>query len=208
MGETSYLISEASQMVNVEAHVLRYWEEELKLDIPRNDLGHRYYTQEHIDIFNKVKQLKEEGYQLKAIKANLQGDKNEMALPNSEEETLPDTGDKMEQFTKLMTNIVAEALSRNHDQLSIDISSRVGDKVVKEMDYLMRTNEEQQEERFKRLDETIRSHQRDWKVNAEQEAAAASAPEPKKKKKFRLFKRKKKAEEEPSTLYSKLNDKS
>lgn len=39
-----YLISDASRQVQVEAHVLRYWEDELGLPIPRNELGHRYYT--------------------------------------------------------------------------------------------------------------------------------------------------------------------
>lgn len=37
-----YLISDASRQVQVEAHVLRYWEDELGLPIPRNELGHRY----------------------------------------------------------------------------------------------------------------------------------------------------------------------
>ena len=31
-----YLISDASRQVQVEAHVLRYWEDELGLPIPRN----------------------------------------------------------------------------------------------------------------------------------------------------------------------------
>ena len=39
-----FLISETAKLVGVESHVLRYWEEELKLPIRRNDLGHRYYT--------------------------------------------------------------------------------------------------------------------------------------------------------------------
>ena len=39
MDEVHYLISDASRKVDVEAHVLRYWEEELELDIPRNEMG-------------------------------------------------------------------------------------------------------------------------------------------------------------------------
>lgn len=39
MDEVHYLISDASKKVDVEAHVLRYWEEELELDIPRNEWG-------------------------------------------------------------------------------------------------------------------------------------------------------------------------
>ena len=62
-----YLISDASRQVQVEAHVLRYWEDELGLPIPRNELGHRYYTEFHIQLFRQIKQLKEQGYQLKAI---------------------------------------------------------------------------------------------------------------------------------------------
>ena len=43
MDEVHYLISDASKKVDVEAHVLRYWEDELGLEIPRNEMGHRYY---------------------------------------------------------------------------------------------------------------------------------------------------------------------
>ena len=48
MADTHYLISDASRKVDVESHVLRYWEEELEMNIPRNEMGHRYYTELHI----------------------------------------------------------------------------------------------------------------------------------------------------------------
>ena len=69
MAEARYLISDAAKKVDVESHVLRYWEEELELNIPRNEMGHRYYTDYHIRLFRRVKELKEKGYQLKAILA-------------------------------------------------------------------------------------------------------------------------------------------
>ena len=59
---------DAANIVNVESHVLRYWEEELELAIPRNEMGHRYYTEENIAQFQKIKEWKEQGYQLKAIR--------------------------------------------------------------------------------------------------------------------------------------------
>ena len=46
MKEKRYSISEAARLLEVENHVLRYWEEELGLTIPRNELGHRYYREE------------------------------------------------------------------------------------------------------------------------------------------------------------------
>ena len=71
--EEKYLISDAAKLVRVESHVLRYWEEELGLPIQRNELGHRFYTQEDVERFRKIKNLKERGLQLRAIKMILKG---------------------------------------------------------------------------------------------------------------------------------------
>ncbi len=66
--EKTYLISDAAKQVQVETHVLRYWEEELELPIKRNKLGHRYYTLEDVEFFKEVKKMKDTGLQLKAIR--------------------------------------------------------------------------------------------------------------------------------------------
>ena len=61
MDKQRYMISDAAALVNVESHVLRYWEEELELTVPRNEMGHRYYTKENIEQFMKIKEWKEQG---------------------------------------------------------------------------------------------------------------------------------------------------
>lgn len=71
MVKETYLINEAAKEVHVEAHVLRYWEDELELPIKRNPQGHRVYTQEDVDRFIKIKNLKDKGLQLKAVKTFL-----------------------------------------------------------------------------------------------------------------------------------------
>ncbi len=63
-----YFISDVAKEVQVESHVLRYWEEELQLAIARNGRGHRYYTRENVEQFKQIKSMKEGGLQLKAIK--------------------------------------------------------------------------------------------------------------------------------------------
>ncbi len=68
MEEKRYLISDAAKQVKVESHVLRYWEDELELPIRRNKLGHRYYTADDVDRLKRIKSMKEEGFQLKAIR--------------------------------------------------------------------------------------------------------------------------------------------
>lgn len=191
MEKVRYMISDAAGLVNVEAHVLRYWEEELELDIPRNELGHRYYTKENIEQFLKIKEWKEKGYQLKAIKmlVHAAGDvSEEMPLQKepgkevaavagvhseaadrhpviAEEHVLADrraqaAQSRMEQFQMLMTNIVKSAIEENNHALGKEVGEQVGDRVIKEMNYLMREQEEQDEERYRKLDETIRIYQK------------------------------------------------
>lgn len=53
MTERVYSISEAAAKVEVESHVLRYWEEELEIDIKRNDMGHRCYSEKDVKIDRK-----------------------------------------------------------------------------------------------------------------------------------------------------------
>lgn len=209
MAEIHYLISDASKKVDVEAHVLRYWEEELELTIPRNEMGHRYYTDFHIRLFKQVKELKEKGYQLKAIKTALSKslesdgkiiipnevleedviaalkesgivqDSDETSLVNVDKQALGCleevmSGAKMVQFQKIMNHIIGQAIEENSEKLSQDISLLVHDKVAKELDYLMRVADEKEDERFKQLDETLRSYQKDNKGRAE--AAASKIP--------------------------------
>lgn len=164
MDKIRYMISDAANMVNVESHVLRYWEEELKLDIPRNEMGHRYYTQENIQEFQKIKELKELGYQLKAIRmivhnGSLNPQLTELVVtPKGMPKVLVDSDERMMQFRELMTEIVEKALEANNEKLSKNISEDVGEQVIKEMNYLFREQEEAEEERFRHLDEAIRTN--------------------------------------------------
>ena len=68
MGEVRFMISEAAKQVDVESHVLRYWEEEHGLKIGRTEMGHRYYTNDDIRLFRCIKKLKDEGMLLRELK--------------------------------------------------------------------------------------------------------------------------------------------
>ncbi len=185
MDKVRYMISDAASLVNVEAHVLRYWEEELELNIPRNEMGHRYYTKENIQQFLKIKELKEQGYQLKAIKMVIQnaGMKPEEAARLTSGELAETVNvrkpvektfspeDKMAQFRTLMTGIVKDALAENNQALGREVGENVGDRVLKEMNYLMREQDEQEEERYRKLDAAIRElHSKKVKVGKKKES--------------------------------------
>ena len=87
--------------------------------------------------------------------------------------------EKMEQFQEIMNHIIGRALEANNEKLSQDISQMVNDKVSKDMEYLFQVSNEKEEERFKRLDEVIRTYQKENRGRAE--AAAAKVPFFKKK---------------------------
>jgi len=173
MEKNRWIISDIAKKTGLEAHVLRYWEKELDLEIPRNELGHRYYLDCHIEIFNKIHNLKEQGYQLKAIKNaiyhnNLSNTNNIIAMPispianinrNQSENQIEtkNSNDKMNQFRQILSEVMLQTMNDHGKEMGIQIS----DKVIKQMDYLLRMQEELEDERFRRLDETIRTYQKD-----------------------------------------------
>lgn len=166
-----YMISDAAKLIDVESHVLRYWEEELDIQIPRNEMGHRYYTDYYIQSFRKIKELKDQGFLLKAIKIALpeimdgQPDNPLSVLPEKSDDDMPKPT-KIEQFQMILGNVVGEALQANNKKLTEEISKNTSDMVIKEMDYLLRLKEEREEERFKKFDEMVRSLQKNNKENA------------------------------------------
>lgn len=163
--EHRYLISDAAKMVAVEAHVLRYWEDELEIPISRTELGHRYYTRENIEIFQNVKKLKEEGLQLKAIKAVLQSTNYRLEEEKQQEQVaaeqtslavMQNNAEKLRQFKELVEEIVEKVVKDNNEELQ----QRIEESMAKETDYLLHMQEKREEERFRRLDEIIRAHQK------------------------------------------------
>ncbi len=153
MEKLRYMISDAAAAVNVETHVLRYWEEELELSVPRNEMGHRYYTKDNINEFLKIKELKEQGYQLKEIKNLLHGGVVPKEITSNQGIT---SEVRMEQFKELMNDIIGHAISLNNEELSQQIGTEVQERILKELNYLLREQDEAQEERYKKLDQAIR----------------------------------------------------
>ena len=183
MDKQRYMISDAAALVNVESHVLRYWEEELDLTIPRNEMGHRYYTKENIEQFFKIKEWKEKGYQLNAIKILIHNGGNEELLhqmPEFQENStqterkeglmtqandqvpvnkeVADNTRRMEQFQAMMTEIIRNAIEENNENLSKEVGEEVRTRILKEMNYLAREQEDAEEERYRKLDALIRQN--------------------------------------------------
>lgn len=178
------LISDAAKEVQVESHVLRYWEEELQLPIKRNGQGHRYYTEEDVERFKQIKSMKERGLQLKAIKMILKDGKFDVLpqddAPESREE-------KAQRLQWIMQQLIRQAVQENNAELV----QQIRESVIKEMDYQFRMQEEREEERdkkaversenyYKQMDELLRSKNTKKKIkksNTKVESGGAESPE-------------------------------
>lgn len=183
MNQETLLISEAAKQVQVETHVLRYWEEELQLPIKRNEMGHRYYTMDDVNQFREIKLLKEQGLQLKAIKSILQKDylntDGENSITGAAEEkamdymvgrrqkfivSLSDDNAKEEKARRLqylIQHMITESVKSANKELCADIKETV----LKELDYQFRVWDEKEEEHwkteeehFRKVDEMLRQH--------------------------------------------------
>ncbi len=175
MEEKRYMISDTSRMLGIESHVLRYWEEELDIVIPRNEMGHRYYTEFHINLLRNVKKLKQQGYGLRAIKMMISDPNKEIHIEEGRSRELKDLGmamgkerlevvdvtmnAKLEQFQKIMDCIVEKAMRESTKNLGKELSDHVSQNVMKGMNYIARVQDEKEEERYKRLDQLLRSRQ-------------------------------------------------
>ncbi len=190
------MIKDAAKKLQVESHVLRYWEEELNLDIKRNSMGHRFYDERHIKMFQQVKELRDRGFSLKDIKDGIEKQKEKLKEEQKEKDgkmteenngqpstaqedkerfgELPvkkvviDSADqqlkvvdfKTAQLQTIMNKIVANALRENKDIITSSIKSELTSDVMRQFDTVMREKEEKEEERYRKLDETIRMLQR------------------------------------------------
>ena len=174
MEQKMYMISDAAKQVEVESHVLRYWEDELELPIKRNKLGHRYYTQDDVNRLKRVKTMKEQGFQLKAIrkalKQEIEGsqdetqdmmsgmqeesterrEKNEVAVPVKgtgviRKETAP-VRDREEKAYRLQMLLRNMIVDTIREENEI-FCEQIKESVLKELDYQFRLQAEREDER-------------------------------------------------------------
>lgn len=202
------LISDAAKEVKVESHVLRYWEEELHLPIKRNELGHRYYTDEDVERFKQIKNMKERGLQLKAIKMILKDGKLDV-LPEEPEMAIDivdipekkapvaiaedNKEEKAKKLQWLLQQLIRDTLRENNQELCREMK----ESIIKELDYQFRAQEEREEERdriqaernekyYQRMDELLRKKSRPVikeKVQEIKKVESTQAVEKKEKKK-------------------------
>ena len=75
MADKTYRIGEAAEIIGLKSYVLRFWETEFpQLDPLRTESGHRLYTEEHLNLLRRIKQLlHEQGMTIEGARRVLSG---------------------------------------------------------------------------------------------------------------------------------------
>lgn len=61
MGDKIYTIKDLSKITEIKITTIRKYENDFDLKIPRNEMGHRIYTENEIQVYKKIKTMKERG---------------------------------------------------------------------------------------------------------------------------------------------------
>ena len=169
--ETRYTVRQAVEMTGIKSYVLRYWEEELNLRIQRNELGHRYYTGYDIQLFLNIKELKNRGLQLRAIRELIPqiaqvppGDSNGrlQLLEECSEDT---EKDENKNASEVCEEVPLSAEEKIHDARLLEFQVILERLIQQELN-----SQNEDEEKCRSLDLAIRRQQM-----ARREAAAAMA---------------------------------
>ncbi len=131
-----YSISEASKLIGFSNHVLRFYEKEFEIDVPRSKSNHRYYTYVEIEKFIYIKSLKEKGLSNQQIKQVINSPEeamDEIAVTSSEQlviskDFMPSNPNINMDFGKRLVEIkkvVQEELDDNFKILSRDLIEEV-----------------------------------------------------------------------------------
>ena len=177
MENTTYTIKEASEMLELENHTLRYYEDTLELQVPRNAIGHRYYRKCDIAILRHIINLKEQGLQLKAIREAIKGYYDAAGDTDWEEEgetylqaitalemvpklassqgrgnklDITDTNNnKVEQFRMMMKDTFVQAIDENQEELKSELNYHIKYKIEEDLQQEIEKMEEIYEEKDK-----------------------------------------------------------
>lgn len=135
--EKEYTISEVAEITGYQPHVIRYYEKEFELEIPRNNSNHRYYTYKELEVYNYIKALQEKGFTNKQIKLIINspelvvtdGETAVTSLVKKDTNIIPSATEIYEMFKELVTEGIGSTLLEKADQ-SMMIINELKDEIA------------------------------------------------------------------------------
>ncbi len=107
-----YTISEVSELTGYAPHVLRYYEKEFEIEVPRTESNHRYYTIKEIELIQYIKLLQDKGFSNKQIKIIISSP--ELIVAGNGETSLQNINSQLD------SSSIAIEISRSLEELFFD----------------------------------------------------------------------------------------
>lgn len=160
---STYSITEVAEKLEISTSTIRKYEQDYFLDIIRNEIGHRVYTNSDIDILKKIIQLKNEGANIHLIRKML--DKEEIIklpveISNNESPAYVTYMDNIERFKidiveglqEQFGGILQKELQEQEERIVERITQKQSEQIRAEnsrlMDYIAVTREEEKKKGF------------------------------------------------------------
>lgn len=183
MEEVTYTISECAKKIGVETHVLRHWQDEVGLQIGRDEYGRRFYTSQDIEQIQLIKQLKDQGIRLKAIRniihgqdeieeslscAEVSNDENKVQCVNKDALAVEGVSldEKMKRLQFLLKSMIHETVKEENREFCEEVKTTL----IKELNYQFekveereRKRQERDEKHYRELDMLLREYQNNKK---------------------------------------------
>ncbi len=123
-----YSITELSESLKVTDHALRFYEKEFNLNIPKDTRGRRYYTTELANVMYQIKNMRDEGLEIKAIKKILAtegyiNEANSVGFITPDEQLPAVVGQGCTQLSSNELGVILEALNGMKDHLYSSVST-------------------------------------------------------------------------------------
>ncbi|OPX43230.1 MerR family regulatory protein [Ruminiclostridium hungatei] len=130
-----YSITELSEALNITDHALRFYEKEFGLRIPKDSRGRRFYTPQLANVMYQIKDMRDQGLELKAIRKILE-DQNiiqESAVPPLFNPAVPISEDNLpaviaaqvSQLGGKELSVIMDALNSMKEQFFENISTEL-----------------------------------------------------------------------------------
>lgn len=150
----TYLIGQVCEILNVENFNLRYIEKVLDLSIKRNEAGERIYSNNDVEIFKMIFELKQQGLNYKAIKKVLEH-QGELAFCKEErEEKVIIRNDNIDYLMCFFKEAIDESIEEKvNSKLEIIINNLFS--ILKQNEELKIALKKEQERHFIELDRKL-----------------------------------------------------
>lgn len=117
-------ISELAELLKTTNRTIRYYEQELELQINRNEHGQRVYSEHDIELYKTILQMKDKGLTLKTIKFILQNKGLAAATTETEiikSETQPISTEQL----KAIIKPILEHIDEKNEALNVSLTKEI-----------------------------------------------------------------------------------